>query len=132
MKRRHLTLATAVLLLGALTACGGDDAPGSGGPNSADEQSSSTSESGSDSGGTIPDGRAFDSNDEVVKIALKSALSAEKVEFDGNRVLVHMATGSVSDPMAGLHCLSITTLIGDDELGFFVYPDGEYDCRDRP
>ena len=118
--------AVLVVLALALTGCSGDE-------NTTDAPTSGTSDSTSEtleSSGDDDTGRVFDSTDDAVIQAVEAALDPQKVEWDDKTLRVYV-DGSADDPTAGLNCITLNTLIADDEQGVFVYSDGEFDCEQR-
>ena len=118
---RALPAVLAVLAL-SLTGCSGDDT------SDASPSTVSDAEAAEASGGN-PD-RAFGSTDDAVIEAVSKALDPQKAEWDGKTLRVYVE-GSIDDPTAGLNCITLNTLIADDEQGVFVYADGEFDCEQR-
>ncbi len=117
--------AAALLAIG-LAGCsmGGELIPDALKPNA--DSSTETQDSGSSEQGN--DGRAFDSTDDAVIIAVTAALKADDVKWEGKTLKAYFNEGSVDDPTATIGCLAMQTLIADDEVSFVVYPDGEFDC----
>lgn len=74
------------------------------------------------------DGREFDSTDDAVVTAIKAALKADDVKWEGKTLKAYFNEGSVEDTAATIGCLAMQTLIAEDEVGFVVYSDGEFDC----
>lgn len=116
-----VTLVAATTLTSiALVACGGETSA----PNKASDPSAGAAK-GQDNG------RAFNSTDDAVAIAIKAATRADKVEWDGKKLVVHFDSGSVEDPMARISCSAIDVLLGEDETGMVVYSDGEIECSEQ-
>lgn len=146
--RKPAALVPALLLAGALAACGGSDggaepdtAPdegatdaGTGGaPSSEQDAGAAEVDTGADEVADGVDGRAFDSTDDAVIEAIETAMESQgaKAEWDG-KVLRVSLDGSVEDLTAGLYCSTPEALIADDESAVFVYADGELHCDEQP
>lgn len=115
-----LLLAAAALTLG-LAACSTDgEAPTTGEPAGTDST-------------TGDEGRAFDSTDDAVIIAVETALrsSNAKAEWQGATLRVNL-DGSAEAPTASLYCSAAEAVIADTESVVLVYSDGEIICDDRP
>lgn len=124
VKKLNVVGAALILLVG-LAGC----AVAGNAPKSLDApDGASTGETGSGSGN---DGRAFNSTDDAVITAISAALEPDDVAWEGKSLKVRFNDGSVDDPTASIGCLAIVSIIADDEKGFIVYPDGEFDCSTK-
>lgn len=121
VQKLSLVAAAIALSIGAV-GCSAPGGSAESGGEGTDKSSTSTETGNKD--------RAFDATNDTVVTALKTALDADDVTFDGKSVKVHFNTGSVKDPVATIGCLAIQTIIADDEIGFKVYSDGEIDCSE--
>lgn len=125
---RRLALVTgALLMLGALGACGDDES------TPAESNSSAPSDSGEtgDTNGIEDNGRAFNSTDDAVITAVTTALTdAEDAQWEGSTLVVTMKSASISDPTSPGLCTAVNAVIADDESGRLVFNDGTIDCED--
>lgn len=124
VKKLHVVSA-AIMLSVALAGC---TASGNAPQDPGTSGGASTGETDSGPGN---DGRAFNSTDDAVITAISAALKPDDVTWEGKSLKVRFNDGSVEDPTAGIGCLAIVSIIADDEKGFIVYPDGEFDCSTR-
>lgn len=147
VQRRMVSVIAAAGLALALTACDDDadadagDSQGSGATSSPSSGSGATSAAPTTDAAADPapaesdagdDGRAFDSTDDAVIIAVEKALSGQNAQarWEGSTLVVEL-DGSIDDVTAGLHCLTPNSLIAADETAVFAYPDGDFDCEER-
>jgi hypothetical protein len=123
--RRFIVVSAVAALWLGLAGCSAQPGLGSDAPD-ASTDGSSTSEGAEDD-----NGRAFDSTDDAVITAVMAALKPDRAEWHGSSLKAYFTEGSVNDPTASIGCLALQTIIAEDETGFMVYPDGEFDCSTK-
>jgi hypothetical protein len=124
VKKSYVAAAALMMILGLAGCSTGGDAT----PVAAPDGNSGDDATGTEEGN---DGREFDSTDDAVVTAVKAALEADDVKWEGKALKAYFNEGSVSDTSATIGCLAMQSLIAEDEVGFVVYPDGDFDCSTK-
>lgn len=114
------TAAAAVILMLGLSACGGDS---TGAVDKPTGDKSATPKNDS--------GRPLGANPDAMTMAIKAALSADKVTFTDGVYRAYVKEGDAESPASWTNCALLQTLDEGQNL-IVVFPAGELDCSQRP